>query len=489
MRLTELLAAADLCVAQYRGDAEVADVQIDSRRCGPDSCFVAIRGAAEDGHKYIPAALAAGASAVVCEDPSAAGASGACAVVDDARAAAGPLAQAIRAWPVRQLAAIGITGTNGKTTVAHLISAVLVEAGLRPARLGTITYETGVRTVQASTTTPGPVELAEMTAEMVSSGRTHLVMEVSSHALDQGRTGGLDFAVGVFTNLTGDHLDYHETMEQYLAAKRRLFEQLGPDATAVINRDDPAGEVIAAATRGRVILYGLDGSAELAGRIEASDVTGARFTLSCGEASVAVATPLIGRHNVANCLAAAGACVAVGVDLPTIASALAKVRWVPGRLQPVPGDAPFRVFVDYAHTDDALANVLGSLRPLTRGRLVVVFGCGGDRDRTKRPRMAAVAGRLADRVVVTSDNPRSETPESIIAQIVTGLDQPGLAKTTVEPDRRAAIGLAVDEAGPGDVVLIAGKGHEDYQEIAGRRTHFDDAEVAGQCLRAGAGRP
>jgi UDP-N-acetylmuramoyl-L-alanyl-D-glutamate--2,6-diaminopimelate ligase len=424
---------------------------------------------------------------VVCEDPAGVPGEGAWAVVDDARVAIADLAQAIRGWPARRLTCIGITGTNGKTTTAHLIRHILAAAGHSPAMLGTVTYETGRRRLPADTTTPDPVTLADLMAEMVADGRTHLVMETSSHALDQRRTAGLDFRVAVFTNLTGDHLDYHKTMEDYLAAKRKLFEGLSASAAAVINRDDAAGEALAAATKARVCWYGLSSAADLWARIDRIDSNGTDFTFARGSEHLAAHTPLIGRHNVYNCLAAAAACTALDVPLPAVADALADVRCVPGRLQRVEAAAAFQVFVDYAHTDDALANVLNSLRPVTRGRLIVVFGCGGDRDRTKRPRMGRVAEQLADQVVITSDNPRSERPEAIIEEICSGLSAEGRGRAIVEADRRAAIARAIGLAREGDIVLIAGKGHETYQIIGGRRIHFDDVETATEVLGRAAG--
>jgi len=483
MRFRELLAAAGLRALQQTGDAEVTDVVADSRRCRAGCCFVAVRGTGRDGHAYIPSAVEAGAVAVVCQDPSAVPEGLAWAVVEDTRVAAARLAQAIHGWPVRRLTCVGITGTNGKTTVAHLIRAILTAAGQSPALLGTIGYETGRRSLEAHTTTPDPITLAELAAEMAADGRTHLVMEASSHALDQRRIAGVEFQVGIFTNLSGDHLDYHHTMTEYQAAKRRLFEELAPEAVAVVNRDDPAGPDMAAATKGRVCWYGLSPAADLWPRIERIDSSGTDFTFLCGSEKVPAHTPLIGRHNVLNCLAAALACKEMGVGLPVAAEALGTVRYIPGRLQRVEAGAPFATFVDYAHTDDALRNVLSSLRPVTSGRLLVVFGCGGDRDRTKRPRMARVAEELADEVVITSDNPRSEEPEAIIEEVRAGLSAGGRLRATVEPDRRKAIELAVRLAGPGDVVLIAGKGHETVQILGDRRIHFDDVEVAAEAIR------
>ncbi len=484
MRFSKLLSQAGITPKHCRGDAEIADVQTDSRKCGAGSCFVAIDGVDVDGHTFIPDAIAAGAVAVVCEKCSNVPKSLACATVDNPRAAVGPLAQARLGWPGRKLTVIGITGTNGKTTVAYLTRAILAELGVQAGMTGTIRYETGLSSQNAGVTTPDAVSLAEMTAEMVAAGQTHLVMEVSSHALDQRRTDGLDFSAAVFTNLTGDHLDYHETMENYLSAKLQLFEQLDSDAHAIINRDDPCGgDAVAGATSAEVMWYGLSSAADMYARILHTDALGTQFEIIRDGQKVQVASSLIGRHNVMNCLAAAGACCSLGIDLPEIAQALSKVQHVPGRLQRVDFDAPYDVFVDYAHTDDALGNVLSALRPVTKGKLIVVFGCGGDRDRTKRQRMATMAERFADRVVVTSDNPRSEKPMSIIQEILAGFSVIARQEASVQPDRQAAIELAISQARQGDVILIAGKGHECEQIIGDSRVHFNDIEIAAAAMQ------
>ena len=484
MRFSELLSAAGLLEATPSGDAQVRRVVTDSRQVQDGDCFVAVAGTVTDGHRYIGPAVASGCAAVVCENPAAVPPEVPRAVVEDTRAAAGRLAQAILGWPGRKMTAVGVTGTNGKTTFTYLLRHILELAGHRPALLGTIAYDTLSRSAQAGTTTPGAVELAELMDQMVAAGATHLVMEVSSHALDQRRTAGIDFAVGVFTNLSGDHLDYHGSMGSYLAVKRRLFEGLSGEAHAVLNRDDKYAEEMASATSASALWYGLSPAADVYGRIQGIDAAGSRFELVCGDSRTPVTTGLIGRHNVLNCLAAAAAAIALGIDPHTAAAGLAEVRQVPGRLQRVPSHAPFDVLVDYAHTDDALRNVLLALQPVKKGgRVILVFGCGGDRDRTKRPRMARVAEDLAEEVVVTSDNPRTEDPRAIIDEILAGFSHDGRAKVYVEPDRRAAIAAAVDRAAPGDMVVIAGKGHENYQVIGTERVHFDDVETAEQLLQ------
>ena len=486
MRFSELLATAGVEARVVGDDAEVDSVWADSRRCGPGSCFVAVRGWQADGNAFIAEAVAAGASAVVCQDdshlPGEAAGKVPVAVVADAHETLGLLSQAIHGWPGRSLTCVGITGTNGKSTVAHITREILTAAGHRTAMLGTISYQTGSRARPAPMTSPPAEDLAAMMAEMVSAGVTHLVMETSSHALHQKRTAGVDFRVGVFTNLTGDHLDYHGSMENYLGAKRKLFAGLGPGARAVINRQDPYAEDIAKATAAEICWYDLDEgdcAADLRARIISADAGGTVFDMVSARQAVRVETPLIGRYNVLNCLASAGACMSLGVSLETIAYALGRMSPVPGRLQRVDGGGDFQVFVDYAHTDDALENVLRALKPICQGKLIVMFGCGGDRDKTKRPRMARVAAKLADSLVITSDNPRGENPQQIIDDILAGLDGSGRSRTAVLVDRRQAIARAIELAAPGDIVLLAGKGHENYQIIAGERSHFDDVEEAG----------
>ena len=447
---------------------------------------MAVRGSSFDGHDFIPQAVEAGCAAVVCEDPTGLPDTIPRAVVNDTHQALGLLAQAIEGNPASELTSVGVTGTNGKTTIAHLIYSVLTASGRQAALLGTVGYETGARSLESDATTPDPVTLAHVTGEMVRSGRTHLVMEVSSHALDQDRTAGVNFRVGVFTNLSGDHFDYHKTMENYVSAKRRLFESLGPDGLAVINRDDKFADRMAqAAVDGgaKVKFYGLESDCDYAGRIVTLDDSGACFTVLSAGREIEIRSPLIGRHNVMNSLAAIAACEALGVDLDSIGSALAVSPVVPGRLEPVGGAGDYRVFVDYAHTDDALENVLSALNGIKRGRLIVVFGCGGDRDRTKRPRMGQVASRLADRVVITSDNPRSEDPQAIVDEIIGGVEPEALTRCDVCVDRRDAIATAVAQAQVGDIVLIAGKGHETYQEIAGQRIDFSDVAAATEIIR------
>lgn len=464
------------------GDAalQVARIQTDSRRIRPGDLFVAVSGATIDGHGFIGQAVSSGASAVVVERAEAAPTEVATILVPDGRRAAGLMAHRLLGDPTEHLTVCGITGTNGKTTSTYLLRSILQAAGRKVGLIGTIAYEIGNQVMPAPNTTPGAVELAELFQQMVQQGCDAAVMEVSSHALDQGRTAGVRFRSAAFTNLTAEHLDYHHDMDGYRTAKGLLFSSLEADATAVLNADDAASQSYASATRARVLWFSLLGEAEVCATRLKADIKGTKFTLHLGDEAYDVALPLIGRHNVYNAMTAAGIARGLAIPAETIVRGLQALRAVPGRLEPVDAGQPFGVLVDYAHTDDALENCLSAARPLTRGRLIVVFGCGGDRDRSKRPRMAAVAERLADVVIITSDNPRTEKPATIAEEILAGLKD--RQAVTVELDRAAAIAHAIAIAGAGDTVVIAGKGHEDYQIVGSTRRHFDDREAALEAL-------
>ena len=474
MRFKTLLSDAGVMPLSCHGDAEIARVCQDSRESDSGSCFVAISGSDQNGHDYI-STLGTNVGAIVCEDPVDIPEMTPYAVVENTRAVLGPLAQAIRSWPCRKLTSTAVTGTNGKTTVAYLVRNILRDQGINAAMLGTVIYDTFGETSRASKTTPGAVELAELTDQMVHSGADHLVMELSSHGLDQGRAAGFEFASAIFTNFTGDHLDYHGNIENYLSAKIRLFESLSSGSKAILNRDDVHSDRIVTRTSAGIRWYGLSPAADLMARIEHIDGDGSVFVLISDGKEIRSRTSLIGRHNVYNCLAAIEACRTLGVSLADAAESLGRIPSVPGRLQRIETSAPFRVYIDYAHTDDALANAISSLRPVVPGRIIVVFGCGGDRDRTKRPRMGAVAQDLADVVVVTSDNPRTEQPDDIISDIVRGFEG-GKSDVLIETDRRKAIAAAIDMARDDDGILIAGKGHEQEQVIGTEKVYFSDAE-------------
>ena len=485
---------------------EVRSVADDSRAVGPGAVFVARPGPTSDGRAFVADAVRRGAVAIVhagadpCAGDPEASSVVRIAVPDgtDLTRLAGALADRLAGSPSRHLRLVGITGTNGKTTMAFLVQQFLRAAGDRCGLIGTVTVDDGCRAAPANLTTPGAIELAGILGRMVANGCSACAMEVSSHALDQGRADALRFSVGVFSNLTGDHLDYHGTMERYAAAKARLFAMLPPDGTAVVNADDPWHGTMVAGCLARVLRCSVraggagaagpgagEAAADCVAVVHESRLGWQDATLRGPWGSVRTRLPLVGRHNAMNALQAAAAASAAGVPSGAICGALSACSAPPGRLEPVTApDDPFAVLVDYAHTDDALLNVLTALRPLVGpgGRLVTVFGCGGDRDRTKRPRMMRVACEGSDRVVVTSDNPRTEDPEAIIDEVLAG--RPTGCGTAVlrQPDRARAITTAVSEARPGDIVLIAGKGHEDYQLVGTEKRPFDDRMVAREAL-------
>ena len=459
----------------------------DSRRVTPGAIFVALRGLNVDGAAFAPQAIAAGAAAIVAGQPPATESAVPWIVVSDARVALALLAAEFYGHPSRQMQVIGITGTNGKTTTSYLIAAILEAAGIRCGVMGTVMYRIGDRAVDATRTTPEAPDVQALLYEMVTAGCGACVMEVSSHALALHRVDGMRFAAGVFTNLTRDHLDFHTSMEDYFAAKRRLFEMLPAQAPAAINADDPRAAALIEVS-GKPVTYGISKPADVTPGPLSYSLHGLDFEIRAPQGSVRVRSRLVGRPNVYNILAAATGALALGVPADAVESGLAQLRGVPGRFEIVSaaGD-DVTVVVDYAHTDDALRNLLETARPIAERRLITVFGAGGDRDRTKRPLMGMVAARLSDVVVITSDNPRSEDPARIIEDVNRGAapetKQSGAEVMTVV-DRRAAIERAIARADAGDVVLIAGKGHEKYQEIGGRTLPFDDVAVAREALEA-----
>jgi UDP-N-acetylmuramoyl-L-alanyl-D-glutamate--2,6-diaminopimelate ligase len=491
MTFQNLLDGAEVLVQS--GNPEVRGVEYDSRRVKPGFAFVAMRGETSDGNRFIDCAIQAGAVAVVTDssiEPQRTGV--AWAVVPHGRRALARLSANFYKRPGEKLAVIGITGTNGKSTTAFLIESILHAAGRKSALIGTIEYHVAGRVEPAPHTTPEALELARIFNEALGEGATEAVMEVSSHALAQQRVFGVPFDVAVFTNLTRDHLDYHKTMDEYFAAKRILFEGCGTDAprAVVTNVDDENGAKLAQFSRKRsslVLTYGWERGDFHAENV---DITprGTRFDIVGTQGKIAIFSPLIGRVNVYNILAAAAACVARGCDADAITRGVELLTHVPGRFQRVDCGQPFTVVVDYAHTDDALRNLTGLAREFVtrtgpRNRVVTVFGCGGDRDRAKRPMMGEAAGRGSDFVVLTSDNPRSEDPLAIMNDAVVGLQKTGVAYCA-EVDRRKAIVLAIREAQPGDLVLLAGKGHEKQQVTRVGAIPFDDVEVARDALKA-----
>lgn len=495
MNLLKLLTSAmpDLTAPAVTGSIKVRDVCCDSRGASTGSLFVALVGKNADGAAFASEAVSRGAVAVIAENDIKLEDGVVFIKVPDARLALAHIAAVFTGLRTAQAfgdyPAVGITGTNGKSTTAYLVRSILAAAGRTTALLGTIEYDLVGRKLASSLTTPDPVTLSRHLMEARAAGANAFVMEASSHSLDQRRTDGIRFDAAVFTNLTQDHLDYHASFDEYLLAKRRLFDTLDPSATAVINADDDAADRMVEQCRARVIRYGIDRPADLCARITRSDLGGTKFSLTFKGREVEVATAMVGRHNIANCLAAAGAGLAMGIDLDTIRRGIGALANVPGRLQRVEtGDLGFDVFVDYAHTPDALRNVLSAVRPFTRGRLCCVFGCGGNRDRTKRPLMARAVAELSDYFVITSDNPRNEEPLRIIEDIERGLLPADLDRKITIPDRARAISHAVVQLAVGDALVIAGKGHEDYQIIGATKHHFDDVEVAREAVTSREGK-
>jgi len=456
---------------------EVSALALDNRRVTPGTVFFCVRGFTRDGHDFAADAVARGAVALVVDHPLNLGVPEI--VVGDVRAAMAPAAAKLHGDPTATLRTIGVTGTNGKTTTAYLVRALLEAAGRPTGMLGTVTAIVGGQEREVSRTTPEAIDLQATFAAMRDAGDTHCVIEVSSHALALGRASAIHWAGAIFTNLTQDHLDFHPTMEDYFQAKRLLFAA-GPEV-CVVNIDDPYGARLAAelpaATTTTIAID--DPDADLRATDISSTMTGSTFRAG----GLELRSPLPGRFNVLNVLGAVAVVRALGVDDDTIVAALPEAGRVPGRFEPVDEGQDFAVLVDYAHTPDSLENVLRAARPLTRSRLLCVFGCGGDRDRGKRPQMGEIAARLADHTIVTSDNPRSEDPEAIVAEILAGIADRAATEAIV--DRHEAIERAVAMAGAGDVVVIAGKGHEQGQEFEdGRKIAFDDVTVAREALRA-----
>ena len=479
-------------VLAQAGDVAVSGVEYDSRRVQPGCLFVAMQGESSDGNAFISTAVAAGAVAVVSDSPAFVPPTGiaAWARVPHGRRALARLSANFYGRPAEKLAITGITGTNGKSTTAFLVESILQAAGRSAALVGTIEYHVAGKTLPAPHTTPEALELNRLFAEARRAGATEAVMEVSSHALAQERVFGTPFDVAVFTNLTRDHLDYHHTFEEYFAAKQRLFEGCGtdPPRVAVLNLEDEYGVQLVQVSRkmkSQVVGYGLAKGDFCARDLEITP-RGTRFRMTTPAGDLPVFTPLIGKVNVYNALAAAAAAWARGCDGNSIACGVDALARVPGRFELVDCGQPFTVVVDYAHTDDALRNLTTLAREfVSRGprkaRVITLFGCGGDRDRAKRPLMGEAAGKGSDFVVLTSDNPRSEDPLTIINDALTGLQRTGTRYVT-EPDRRKAILLALGEARAGDIVLLAGKGHEKVQVTRAGAAPFDDVEVARAAL-------
>jgi len=493
MRLDYLLNGLSILDFHGKGDIEVRGITCDSRAVKRGYLFVAVKGSNQDGHRYLAHAVQKGAHALVVEDVERVFRGVTIVRLPDTRVVLFELAARFYNYPAKGMNLIGITGTNGKTTTSYLLESILKEAGRKVGVIGSISHRFNGKSHRASLTTPESTDLMEIITEMRDAGVTDIIVEVSSHSLDQGRTRGLDWSRALFTNFSRDHLDYHSTMEEYFKAKSLLFYSLGEDKdrdqAAVINMDDPKGRVLEKIAKVSVVSYGLGDNCLLRATDIETDAGGLSFRLVTPSGYVPVSSSLLGRINVYNILGAAATAFSINIDLKIIARGIKRLTYVPGRLQPVNNKRGLSLFVDYAHTPDALEKVLQTLRQLTKGKLITVFGCGGDRDRGKRPDMGRIAGTYSDLAIITSDNPRGEDPAEIADDIELGIKGSGLRRIELCPpgkerayeiilNRRKAIHAAVNVAKKEDIVLIAGKGHENYQIIGDRKRHFDDVEEA-----------
>ena len=501
MKLGQIIKELSPC--ELRGDPnlEIAGIAYDSRQVKPGDLFVAIRGHHSDGHEFVDRAVEKGAGAVAVEKLTGLEAKVSTVLVRDSRNALSKLALAFYGNPFKHVTLIGITGTSGKTTTTYLLESMVRAAGGKPGVIGTVNYRYSGTRIPAPVTTPESLDLIRLSREMVDHGVSHIIMEVSSHALDQGRTRDCPFNVAVFTNLSRDHLDYHKTMDEYFAAKSRLFKGLQADPSgrmpaAVINLDDPRGRDLMAMTQATVLTYGLGKECRIRADSIQTDKDGLSFLLRTPSGQGLVRSPLIGDFNVYNILGAAGAGLALNLPLEAVVRGIEALPAIPGRLERVENRKGLTLVVDYSHKPDALLKAMTSLKPYVKGRLITVFGCGGDRDRGKRYDMGRLAGEHSDVAFITSDNPRSEDPLSIVKEIEKGMLDSGLKKGGgnshpgkgyfLEVDRRQAIRKAVAMADETDVVLIAGKGHEDYQVIGSEKRPFSDQEEAARAASEGA---
>jgi UDP-N-acetylmuramoyl-L-alanyl-D-glutamate--2,6-diaminopimelate ligase len=496
MKLSHLLKGIALYDLSGKPDLEIKGLAYDSRQVEPGYLFVALRGHQQNGHDYLEDAVRKGAVALVAEEFKGMSEGVTQVKVPNSREALSRLAVQFYDTPCRGLNLIGITGTNGKTTTSYLLESILRAGGRKPGVLGTITYRFFGKVHPASVTTPESLELMRLMREMSDAGATDVIMEASSHALDQGRTQDCPFKVAIFTNLTRDHLDYHGNMDAYFKAKSRLFLGLGEkgsgyESHAVINMDDPKGRELAAMTDATLWTYGFDKTSRVHGEVLEADKSGFKFRLVTPAGERTIRSALLGRFNLSNMMAATAAGLALDIGMDAVAEGIEALKVVPGRLEPVPNQRGLAMVVDYSHTPDALLKAMQTLRSHVEGRLITVFGCGGDRDRGKRYEMGLLAAEHSDLVFITSDNPRSENPLSIMQEIEVGTKKGGLKRLEwpvppgpcfsgyfLEVDRREAIRRAVSLADTRDIILIAGKGHEDYQIIGRTKKHFDDGEEA-----------
>lgn len=457
------------------------NVSADSRHITTGDIFVAVKGTQFDGHDFIGQAIKNGAKYIVTQNDIEPIDNIEIIKVPDTSLALAALAQTKFDNPAQKLTNLAVTGTNGKTTVAFLVQSIINAADKKCGLIGTVITDTIKQKITSQLTTPDPVFIADCQNQMADTGAEFMIIEASSHALHQNRLANIPFTAAAFTNLTGDHLDYHENFANYLSAKSILFENLTENDFAILNKQAHQSQTIAKKTKAKILYYAVNESADITADINHQDTAGTKYTLKYKDQEIEINSPLLGLHNVSNHLAAAGLALVIGFSLDHIKQGLENHKVIPGRLELVPSDKPFTVLIDYAHTDDALLNVLNTLKPLCRKKLIVLLGCGGDRDKTKRPRMAKVAEQNCEVTIVTSDNPRTEDPDRIIEDILKGFERP--ENVAVQPDRERAIEIAIGFADAGDIVLIAGKGHEDYQILGTKKIHFSDKETAQKHLK------
>ena len=483
MKLKDLV--ANLCprLPSQFAEIDIEQISCDSRQVKPKSLFVAVPGTTHNGANFIDEAIDKGAIAVAYDHHVAKKINNGhvCALqVSDPKKFLHEIIQRFYDYPSKKVKTIGVTGTNGKTTTTYLIESVFKTSGKKCAVIGTINHRIAGNIIPSKNTTPGVVELQQYLFEMNKANVTYCVMEVSSHALEQERVAGIDFRSAVFTNLTQDHLDYHINMDNYFCAKAKLFTALSPDSQALINADDDFSQKLIGLTKSKIVTYGIKNQADIQAQDINLDLSGSTFTVCDQQGRTKIKTHLMGMHDIYNILAAWGVCLSEGISPKNIKKGIEAFGSVPGRLERIDCGQDFFVYVDYAHTDDALKNVLTSFKQVSQAKVIVVFGCGGNRDKTKRPKMGEVASQIADYAIVTSDNPRQEDPQTIIQEIMAGFKGKNFC---VVVDRKEAIAKAFSLAQKGEIVLIAGKGHEDYQIFKDKTIHFDDREVARECLK------
>jgi len=484
-KLKDVLQGLKLEVVEGPINLEIAGITTDSKTVKENFLFIAVKGSSYDGHDFIKEVIAKGAAAVIIEK-DARQACDACnatkIIVSDSRKSLAEAAHNFYGRPAEKARIIGITGTNGKTTISYLAEAILKTAGFNPGVIGTVNYRYGSRQIPATNTTPGALQLTEMLYNMTSKGVNYVAMEVSSHSLEQRRIWGIDFKTAVFTNITPEHLDYHKNMQEYKNAKAKLFEGLLEHSTSVLNIDDDFGKELTRRIKSSILTYGLTKDADIRPEGVTLSKNGIELIAVTPKGKIKLHSKLSGRFNLYNILASIGIGISENIDLDKISKGIESVQLIPGRLEEISCGQAFKVYVDYAHTDDALKNVLPVLRELTKGRLITLFGCGGNRDTTKRPRMGNVASVLSDYVIITTDNPRSESPQDIANQVFDGVVKEKRDKTFVILDRYQAIKKAISLASSNDIVLLAGKGHETYQIFKNMVQQFDDREVARKVL-------